>query len=86
MVEPDFRSVALSSRKRAIVDFSPFVRLVLGRGPVRYRHEFTHCIHENGTARKFEPLGLIRPRFDRVLWLSRNAQALALLSAATTLR
>jgi hypothetical protein len=49
-------------------------------------HEFTHCIHENGTARNSEPLGLIRPDFDSLLWLSRNAQALALLPATTTLR
>jgi hypothetical protein len=68
------------------LDISLFVRLLCHRGLIRRCHEFTHGIHENGTARNSEPLGPIRPDFDSLLWLSRNAQALALLPATTTLR
>jgi hypothetical protein len=68
------------------LDFSPFIRLVLGRGSVPRRHEFTHCIHEDRTAHYPQPLGLIRPGLDRLLWLSGNAQAIALLPATTNLR
>src|SRR5437016_2012523 len=68
------------------LDISLFLRLLCHRGLIRRCHEFTHCTHENGTARNSEPLGLIRPDFDSLLWLSRNAQALALLPATTTLR
>src|SRR2546421_9996980 len=78
--------IALFEREAGILDFSPFIRLLCHRGLIRRCHEFTDCIHENGTARNSEPLGLIRPDFDRLLWLSRNAQALALLPATATLR
>ncbi len=67
-------------------DLALFIRLLCHRGLIRRCHDFTHCIHENGTARNSEPLGPIRPGFDSLLWLSRNAQALALLLATTTLR
>src|SRR5260221_85780 len=69
-----------------ILDFSPFLRLVCVEGQIRRRHEFTHCIHENRTAHNSKPLGLTSPGFDRLLWLSRNAPAFALLPATTTLR
>ena len=68
--------------KMSGLDISLFIRLLCHRGPIRRCHEFTHCIHENGTVCNSEPLGLIRPGFDRLLWLSRNAPALALLLAA----
>jgi hypothetical protein len=80
-----FTKLAYEGKTRPL-DISLFLRLICHRRLIRRCHELTHCIHENGTARKSEPLGLIRPDFDRVLWLSRNAQALALLLATTTLR
>src|SRR2546421_3274036 len=42
------------------LDSSLFIRLLCHRGLIRRHHEFTHCIHENGTARNSEPLGLTR--------------------------
>ena len=79
MVEPD-------SREIGVLDFSPFIRLVWRRGPIRHRHELTLCIHENRTARNSQPVGLVRPRFDGLLRLSRNASALPLLPATAALR
>jgi hypothetical protein len=79
-------SQKLAHEPNAPLDISLFIRLLCHRRLLRRCHEFTHCIHENGTARNYEPLGLIRPDFDSVLWLSRNAQALSLLPATTTLR
>jgi hypothetical protein len=73
-------------RQTGPLDISLVIRLLCHRGLIRRCHEFTHCIQENGTARNSEPLGLFRPDFDSLLWLSRNAQALALLPATTTLR
>src|SRR5712691_4749196 len=51
-----------------------------------HRYELTHFSTEHGTASGSESLGPVQPRFDRLLWLSRNASALALLPATTTLR
>src|SRR5260370_28482401 len=50
------------------------------------RYELTHFSIERGTDSGSESLGLAQPRLDCLLWLPRNASALALLPATATLR
>src|SRR6266478_3328044 len=51
-----------------------------------HRYELTHFSTEHGTASGSESMGLVQPSLDCLLWVPRNAPALALLPATTTLR
>src|SRR6266566_2227703 len=69
------------------VDNSLFIRLCsyTQLGKTR-RHALTHFSRARGTPSSSESLGLVQPRPDCLLWLSRDAAPVALLPAATTLR
>src|SRR5690348_13386930 len=49
------------------------------------RYELTHFTTEHGTPSGSESMGLVQPGLDCLLWVPRNAPALALLPATTTL-